>query len=214
MGVAGENNFYVCDLVAEFLNGGADDEDGAFEAGVDENMAVGRGNEAGGKSARADVVEVVGDAVRREWVDRPASWTASSIRGWRRNFESVFLADLNDEGKVLLSRRSEGVYFLEEAFESCRGDDAHETAGHLAEVTVRVRNIPRGKDGIALVRNEGFATNSPFIIAFKDLECFIFTAMDVWRRPTAGHIVRFNDANDSAGLAAVNAKDHGDAEDV
>ena len=60
--MAGEENFDVDEIEDELHHVGADDGDGSLETGIDQDVAVGGGDEIGGQPFRADVVEFVGNA--------------------------------------------------------------------------------------------------------------------------------------------------------
>jgi hypothetical protein len=61
VGLAVEEDLDVGVLEAELLDAGADLRGGAGKVGVDENVALGRGDEVAGKVAAANIVEMVGD---------------------------------------------------------------------------------------------------------------------------------------------------------
>ena len=66
VGVAGKKDLYIGEFEAELFDVGADDGDGALEAGVDENVALAPGDEISGETFGAYVVEVARNAVGRE----------------------------------------------------------------------------------------------------------------------------------------------------
>ena len=68
MGMAREQNFDVGELKAKRLDICTDDGNGPFEAGIDQNVAVGSGDQIARKPFGADVVEMIGNAMRRKWV--------------------------------------------------------------------------------------------------------------------------------------------------
>src|SRR5215469_7454244 len=111
----------------------------------------------------------------------------------RENFHAVFLCDGHYLRNVLLLLGREGADVLEETFEARWGDDAHETAGRFAGVTIAVRYATRCEDGGAGFCEECFAVDGEFVIACEHLEGFIFAMMDVGRWATARDVVRFDD---------------------
>ncbi len=65
VGVAGQQDLDVGHLVeAERLHGFGDQGDGALEAAVDQDVPIGRGDQVAGQILRADIVDVVDDAMR------------------------------------------------------------------------------------------------------------------------------------------------------
>jgi hypothetical protein len=65
--MADEEDLDVGEVEAELLDAFPDERRGSLEAGVDEDVALGRNDEVGGQVFAADVVEVVGDV---EWGER------------------------------------------------------------------------------------------------------------------------------------------------
>ena len=67
VGMVGQDDFDVGEFETEFFDAGADERDGAVETRVDEDVTLGRGDEVTGQTGRADVLEIVGNPVGREW---------------------------------------------------------------------------------------------------------------------------------------------------
>ncbi len=109
---------------------------------------------------------------------------------------------------------SQGADCLEETFETRRSDDAHEPPGRLAEVAVGVRDAAGRKNRRALLGHKGLAVHPKLIFAFQDLERLVLPAVDVRGWTAARHVVGFDRADDPAGVPAVDADDHRNAEDV
>src|SRR5262249_41160699 len=101
-----------------------------------------------------------------------------------------------------------------EPLETRRRNDTHQATGSLAEISISVRDAARRKNGRAFFGGNALAAYHEFIVAFQDLERLIFAMMHVRGRAAIRHVVRFNRADNSAGVAAVNANDHGNAEDI
>jgi hypothetical protein len=106
----------------------------------------------------------------------------SLCAGWRREFQAVFLADLDYAGNVLLLLRAQRADVLKEPFETCWCDDAHETARCLAEVTIGVRDAARGENRGTFLRDECFFADGPFVVTFEDLKGLVLSVVDVRRR--------------------------------
>src|SRR5437762_2270893 len=140
------------------------------------------------------------------------SLSSRAERRWE--LQTVFLSDLNHARNVLLLLRTQRTDFLKEPFETRWRDDAHEPARCVAEVTVSVRYPARRENRRALLRNECFRPDGPFVFAFEDLKRLVLAVVDVRRRAAAGHVVRLDCAHHAAGVSAVDANDHGNAEDV
>src|SRR5438067_2862418 len=138
-----------------------------------------------------------------------------SSRAQRRwELQTVFLSDLNHARNVLLLLRTQRTDFLKEPFETRWRDDAHEPARCVAEVTVSVRYPARRENRRALLRDECFPADGPFVFAFEDLKCLVLAVVDVRRRAAAGHVVRLDGAHHAAGVTAVDANDHRNAEHI
>src|SRR5579859_5218360 len=114
----------------------------------------------------------------------------------------------------MLLLRAERADVLEESFKAGRGDDAHEPAGRLAEVAVGVRYPARRKNCRTLPGSEFFIANRPFVFAFEDLKRLVLAMVDMRRGPAARHVVRFDCAHHAAGIATMEADDHGNAQNV
>src|SRR4051812_27899553 len=85
---------------------------------------------------------------------------------WREDFQAELLRDLHHAWNVLLLLRRHRADLFEKSFEASGGDDAHEPAGRLAEVTISVRHTARRKNGGAFPSDKSFAADGPFVIAF------------------------------------------------
>src|SRR5437773_6901134 len=140
------------------------------------------------------------------------SLSSRAERRWE--LQPVFLSDLNHARNVVLLLRTQRTDFLKEPFETRRRDDAHEPARCVAEVTISVRYPARRENRRALLRDECFPADGPFVFAFEDLKCLVLPVVDVRRRAAAGHVVRLDGAHHPAGVSAVDANGHGNAKDV
>ena len=67
--VADEEDFCVAEFEAEFFDAGLNQRHALFEAAVDEDVSVGRGDEIRRQAFAADVVEIAHHAMRRKWID-------------------------------------------------------------------------------------------------------------------------------------------------
>src|SRR5205085_2768539 len=68
MRVADQEDLHVREVETEFRDTVLDQRHGTLQAAVDEDVSFGRGDQVRGQSPRADIVQVAGDAMRREWL--------------------------------------------------------------------------------------------------------------------------------------------------
>lgn len=158
--------------------------------------------------------------IRRDGADVKGGPGVSSVpdflfrAGWRQDFQTVFLRDLQHARDVLLLGRSHGADFPEELFEARRSDDAEKPAALGTDATVRVGHVARGEQGRARPGEDGPALDHKFVVARQHLKRFVLAMMEVGRWPAAGSIVGFHHTQGAAGLASGNPDDNRNAEDI
>src|SRR5262249_4972975 len=130
----------------------------------------------------------------------PQVRTRMSARRWH-SLHPEFSRNLYHARNVLLLLRAQGTYLFEKTLETGGRDGAHESSWRLAEVAIGVRNESRCKDRRALFRDETSPCYRKLVFALKNLKGLVFAVVDVRRWPTAGHIMRFDDADNSIGIA-------------
>ena len=75
--------------------------------------------------------------------------------------------------------------------------------------------MPRGaKIVVPFLATKDSAVHRKLVFAFQNLERLVLPAVDVRGRTAARHVVGFDRADDPAGVAAVDADDHRNAQDV